>query len=213
MLNWFHKLMPREDRFFTLFDQHAQTIAAGARAIRSMLEGGAAVQEHCREIMRIEHEADEITREVMLAIRSTFITPFDRGDIKDLITAMDNSVDQMEQTAKTIILFRLDRFEPEMQEMGTAIVTCADLVRKAVPLLSSMSRNAGPINELCVQITKVEGHGDDLYDRGMKALFDGGTPEAMPFIIRSQIYEHLENAIDNFDDIGNQIQGIVIEHV
>ena len=67
---------------------------------------------YCRQIVAREHEADEITREVLLAVRRTFITPFDRGDIKDLITSMDDAIDQMHQTAKAITLFELRSFEP-----------------------------------------------------------------------------------------------------
>jgi uncharacterized protein Yka (UPF0111/DUF47 family) len=100
MLSWFQALMPREERFFDLFDRHAVTIVAGAHALRSLLDGDEKAPEHCKEIKRYENEADEITRDVLLAVRRTFITPFDRGDIRDLITVMDDTIDQMHQTAR-----------------------------------------------------------------------------------------------------------------
>src|SRR5947209_5607297 len=105
MLGWFRALMPKEERFFDLFTRHAQVTLAGAGALRDLLKGGENVSEWCRAITKHENEADEITREVLTALRRTFITPLDRGDIKDLITSMDDAIDQMNQTARTITLF------------------------------------------------------------------------------------------------------------
>ena len=107
MLGWFRALMPREERFFDLFARHAQVTLAGAEALRALLNCGDNVVQCCREITRRENEADEITREVLTALRRTFITPLDRGDIKNLITSIDDAMDQMNQTAKTIALFGL----------------------------------------------------------------------------------------------------------
>ena len=131
MMRWFHALMPKEERFFELFARHSQAVLAGAQALRAMLEGGAAVERNYQIVMDREHEADDVTREVLIAVRRTFITPFDRGDIKNLITSMDDAIDQMQQTAKTIMLFEQRSFTPQQREMADAIVLCADLVREA----------------------------------------------------------------------------------
>ena len=111
MLAWFQALMPKEERFFDLFDRHAVTLVAGARSLRSLLEGDESAPHHCQEIKRHENEADEITRDVLLAVRRTFITPFDRSDIRDLITAMDDTIDQMHQTAKATLIYETRDFE------------------------------------------------------------------------------------------------------
>ena len=125
MLGWFRALMPREERFFELFTRHAQVTVAGAVALRALLTGSKDVAQCCKEISQREAEADELTREVLTALRRTFITPLDRGDIKDLITSMDDAIDQMNQTAKVITLFELRAFERPMQDMGEIIVLCA----------------------------------------------------------------------------------------
>jgi len=214
MLDWFQRLLPRDYRFFPLFDRHASAIAAGAEALRRMLDGGEQVRNHCQRVMRQEEEADAITREVLIGIRSTFITPFDRGDIKDLITAMDDAIDQMQKTAKAIILFEMTSFEPEMRAMADANVDCASLVSRAVPLLSNIGLHVGQLNEICLQISRLEGHADDIYDQGLKALYERSkTGNAMEFMRGDEIYDHLEKSVDRFDDIANQIQAIVIEHV
>jgi predicted phosphate transport protein (TIGR00153 family) len=214
MLAWFQALMPKEDRFFELFDRHSLTLVAGAEALRRLLEGGEAVAEHCREIVEREHEADEITREVLLAVRRTFITPFDRGDIKDLITAMDDAIDQMQQAAKTITIYEVRTFEPAMQEIGGIIVTAAKLTREAVPLLRSVSRHAGRLNAITEEITRIEGEADDLHDEGLKTLFHAQASSGpMAFVIGSEIYSRLEMVVDRFDDVANEISSLVIEHV
>ena len=143
MLGWFRALMPKEEAFFELFTHHARVTLAGAQALRALLKGHDDVLRCCRQITNRENEADEITREVMIALRKTFITPLDRGDIKDLITSMDDSIDQMNQTAKVISLFELRSFEEHMQEMGDIIVQAGELMMEAVPLLSSLGRHSG----------------------------------------------------------------------
>src|SRR5271169_5666668 len=113
MLGWFQALMPKEERFFALFEKHAAIVVAGAEALRGLLQGGDTVEDYCKQIFQREAEADNVTREVLTAVRRTFITPFDRPDIQDLITSMGDAIDQM-KTAKTIILFEVRSFEPQM---------------------------------------------------------------------------------------------------
>src|SRR5262252_8194090 len=141
MLGWFNALMPKEERFFDLFARHSQAVVAGAEALRAMLDGGEAVPRHYRTIMDREHEADVVTREVLIAVRRTFITPFDRGDIKDLITSMDNAIDQMQKTAKAVMLFNIRTFTPQQKEIGGLLIECANLVGRALPLLQSIGNN------------------------------------------------------------------------
>src|SRR5260370_9471827 len=148
MLGWFRALMPKEERFFDLFTRHARITLAAAQALRALLKGDDDVLRCCREITRRENEADEITREVMTALRKTFITPLDRGDIKDLITTMDDSIDQMNQTANVITLSELRSFQYHMQQMGEIIVQAANLMLDAVPLLILLARHSPPLNSL-----------------------------------------------------------------
>ena len=104
MLGWYRRLLPREDRFFDLFDKHSETVVAAARALNELL-AGKDVEQNGRLIFELEDKADAITRDVMLALRKSFITPFDRNDIKDLIQSMDDAIDVMRKTVKTVVLF------------------------------------------------------------------------------------------------------------
>lgn len=214
MMRWFKALMPKEEFFFVLFARHSQAVLAGAEALRAMLEGGDAIQTNYQIVMDREQDADDVTREVLIAVRRTFITPFDRGNIRDLITSMDNTIDQMQKTAKGIKLFDVTEFTPEMKEMADAIVKCSQLMKEAVPLLSSISSQAVRISDLTAQMSALEGRADELHDIGLKALYQTtGKTNSMAFFIGHEIYDHLEKVVDRFDDVANELHGIVIEHV
>jgi len=212
MLGWFRALMPREERFFELFIRHAQVTVAGAVALRALLNGSKDVAQCCKEISEREAEADELTREVLTALRRTFITPLDRGDIKDLITSMDDAIDQMNQTAKVITLFELRTFERPMQEMGEIIVRAAQLIVEAVSLLGSLARESNRLNALTEEIIRIEEQADQLHDQGRKELFLS-QHNAIAFVIGTEVYGHLEEVVDRFEDVASEISAIVIENV
>ena len=194
--------------------RHSQAVLAGAEALRAMLEGDAALQPNYQIVMDREQDADDVTREVLIAVRRTFITPFDRGNIRDLITSMDNAIDQMQKTAKGIILFDVTEFTPQMKEMADAIVKCARLVQEAVPLLRSISSEAVHISTLTERISQLEGHADELHDIGLTTLYKTHVnSNPMAFFVGNEVYDHLEKVVDRFDDVANIMHGIVIEHV
>jgi predicted phosphate transport protein (TIGR00153 family) len=214
MLKWFQALMPREERFFDLFARHAQTLAAGSEALQGLLQGGESVPHYCEVIASREHDADAITREVLTAVRRTFITPFDRSDIQDLITSMDDAIDQMHKTAKAITLFEVRSFPPPMREMGEIIVQAARLIGEAVPLLKDLNRQAGRLTEIAEEIVRIEDRADVIHERGQKDLFLAHRgSDAMGYIIGAEIYDNLEKVVDRFEDVANEISAIVIENV
>jgi uncharacterized protein len=217
MLGWFQALMPKEERFFDLFLRHATIVVAGAEALRGLLKGGDSVEHFCKVIFEREAEADEITREVLTAVRRTFITPFDRTDIQDLVNALDDSIDQMNKTAKTITLFEIRQFEPQMREMGDCIVESAKLVLEAMPLLAKIGSNAETLNTLTEKIIRIEERADQIYDQGRKILYlesmKGDPKSTMNFIIQADIYDHLEKVVDRIEDVSNEINALVTDHL
>jgi hypothetical protein len=206
--------MPREDRFFGLYNRHARTLVQGAEALRELLNGGPGVAAAADKIFAFETEADGIAREILLLVRRSFITPFDRSDIKDLINTLDDTIDQMQKTAKAVLLFEVDTMEPQMAQMGERIVQAAKLTVEAVALLGSLRENSVRLNAITEEIIRLEDDADTLNDMGIKALFkrhrDGN---AMGYIIGVEIYDHLEKVMDRFEDVANRISGIVIEQV
>lgn len=213
-MNWFQKILPREEKFFDLFERHAQTLVAGAEALRKLLEGGEDVALYCRVVVEKENEADQIAREVMQSVRRTFITPFDRGDIQALIQSMDDAIDQMNQTVKTITLFEIRDFEPLMREMADLAVEAARLTLKTLPCLREIAAHAGEINAYAEAVVQLEERTDQLHDEGLRELFrQHRRNDPMSFLIGSRVYEHLEKVLDRFEDVANQVNAIVIEHL
>ena len=214
MLNWFQALLPKEGKFFDHFDAHAVTLCAGARSLRQVLDGGEGVPAFCADVARHENEADNVTRDVLLEVRRTFITPFDRSDIRDLITSMDDAIDQMHKTAKAIMLFDQRSFHPDMIKLGDVIVRTADLISEATPLLRSLRGNVARLNAIAEEVTRLEDTSDQLYDAGISALYNGpARSDPMAFIVGAEIYDHLEKVVDRFEDVANQVSSVLIEHL
>jgi len=216
MLGWFKALMPKEERFFALFVQHATIVVAGAEALRRVLDGGDEVERYCRIVSEHENEADEITRETLTAVRRTFITPFDRTDIQDLVSSLDDSIDQMNKTAKAVMLFEVRSFEPQMQQMGDIILHGSKLVLEAMPLLASIPKNAGRLTALTEEVIRIEEQADQLHDQGRKALFlanRGAQGKMMDYIISNELYDHLESVVDRLEDVSNEINSLIVDQL
>jgi uncharacterized protein Yka (UPF0111/DUF47 family) len=128
---------------------------------------------------------------------------------------MDNSIDQMQKTAKSIRLFDVTAFTPEMKDMADIILKCAELVQEGVPLLKSIGAEAGHISDLTAQISALEGKADEMHDKGLYDLFRAnvGGGNGLAFFVGNEVYDHLEKVVDRFDDVANVMHGIVIEHV
>jgi predicted phosphate transport protein (TIGR00153 family) len=214
MLGWFQKLLPKEDKFFDLFEQHAATLVAGAEALKQLLEGSVDVRAGCAAVVEQENRADAIAADVMVAVGRTFITPFDRGDIEELIGSMDDAIDQMQKTVKAITLFEVETFEPCMKELGVVIVQAAERVVDLLPLLRDLKKHSGRIGTLAKEIGSIEEKSDGLHDQGLKALFKAHrTSDTMAFIAGAEIYDHLEKVVDRFEDVAKRVSRIVIEHL
>ena len=129
-----------------------------------------------------------------------------------LIGTMDDAIDQMNQTGNVIGLYGVTQFEPQMRDMSGIIVEAARIVAEAIPLLRSLHNNAGRLHELTERLIQIEGHADQIHDQGMRNLFKTGHGDPMAFIIGKEIYSHLERVVDKFEDVANEIQGLVIDH-
>ncbi|MBL8630990.1 MAG: DUF47 domain-containing protein [Rhodospirillaceae bacterium] len=214
MFKWFQKLLPQEDAFFVLTSQHAEHLVHGAKALREMLDGGPNVMACVERIVRHETDADVITREVLLDMKRSFITPFERTDIQELITSMDDAIDQMRKTTKLVRLYEVNTFEPHMRDMADIVIKSANLTAEMIAALKDVRENAQRLGHLAEEIVHSEDEADALHEKGLKALYLAHRDShAMPFIIGTEIYDSLEKIMDRFEDIANEINGIVISHL
>jgi predicted phosphate transport protein (TIGR00153 family) len=212
MFNWFQALLPRTGDFFGMFERHAATLVAAAGALRELVDGTSPATEQIAEINRREHEADDIIRQVLRTVRQTFLTPFDRGAITSLIGKMDDAIDEMQDTARAISLYELTSFTPEMKRMVKIISEAADLTQQAIPMLRDTSRKGPKIHGLTEQIVHLESDADVVHAAGLKKAFQEHSGTPMQFMVAREIYKHLERITDAFEDVANEIDGIVIDH-
>ena len=212
MFNWFQRLLPRSSDFFGMFEAHAATLVAAADALSELADGRTRPQQPIAEINKREHEADDIIRQVLRSVRQTFLTPFDRGAITSLIGKMDDAIDEMQDTARAIALYELPSFEPEMKQMVKIIVEAAGLTSQAIPMLRDITRNGPKIHSLTEKLVRLESDADVVHAAGLKKAFQEHSTTPMQFMVAREIYKHLERITDAFEDVANEIDGIVIDH-
>ena len=209
----FGRLMPREGRFFDLFDQHAGQIAEGGRALASLMRNYGDVASRPQRIAEIddcEKSADKVTHETVTLLHKTFITPFDRDDIHKLITHMDDILDLIQDVAESAMLYDLQRITPEAQQLADLNEMCCARVREAVGMLSNMD-NAEAILKICTEIDRLESDSDRVMRSAMSKLFRDEA-DVRQLIKLKAIYELLEAVSDKCEDVANIIEGVVLEN-
>ncbi len=213
MFGWFQRLLPKQGNFFDLFEAHVRTVVAGADALTRLLHDGEHRADHIREVIERENDADEIIREILRSVRHSFLTPFDRSAIISLISSMDDAIDEMQAAVAAIDLYEVATFEQEMRDMAAIIVDSTRVLAEAMPLLRNVAQNGKRLHELTERLVRMEGHADNIHAAGLKAAFRKfGPSDPMGFIVRREIFNHLERIVDALEDVANAIDGIVIDH-
>jgi predicted phosphate transport protein (TIGR00153 family) len=207
-------LMPRETRFFALFNRHADFVVEGGRAVAELVqnyEDLARREPLIARIGEVERAADKITYETVSLLHSTFITPFDRHDIHRLISGMDDILDLIQDAAESMNLFDIQTMPPDAGQMSRLLQACCEKVKSAVALLHSMD-NAPRALALSQEIDGLESEADALMRAGISRLFRE-EQDVRQLIKHKNVYEYLENAIDKCQDVANIIEAVVVENV
>jgi predicted phosphate transport protein (TIGR00153 family) len=206
----FSRFMPRQGKFFELFNEHAELIVQGSRELAALMANGDDLERRAHNVESIEKRGDRITRSTIELLHKTFITPIDRDDIHQLISEMDNILDLIEDSAQLMFLYNVRVLPPEAKKLADICVECCEKVRNAVVLLSSMD-NADKIMAICEDIDRLESDADHVMRAAIGRLFRD-EPDVRELIKLRTVYEHLENVTDVCEDVANIIQGIVIEN-
>lgn len=212
MFGWFQRLLPRRGDFFGMFEAHAASLVEAANALQKLANNGVSTRELLQAIQDHEHDADELTREMLTAVRKTFLTPFDRGAIKSLITSMDDAIDEMLAAARAIDLYELRELRPEMKEIVALITEAAAITAEAVPLLRNVTANGATLHQQTGRLVSLEGEADDIHAAGLKRAFQTAKDDPLQFAVAREVFKNLERVTDAFEDVANQIDGIVIDH-
>ena len=216
-LNLFSRLMPPEKPFTTLFCQQADCIVDAAGELRDMVgQRQVTIDAHIASIRAIETRSDAVVREIFLSANRTFNAPIDREDILALAHELDDVVDLIEDTAKGIQRYALSSFPEAMQTMVSAVVESAELLKKAIPHLDSITRDHREIYAICQRIGQLEEQADECFDAALSRIrseLRGGTLDTIGYLDQKELYEWIERVVDKCDDVANQIQTITAKHV
>ncbi|MCC7487053.1 MAG: DUF47 domain-containing protein [Burkholderiales bacterium] len=206
----FAKLIPREGRFFDLFNSHAAQIVEGSHALRELIMHPEAAQERAGRIDAAERSADKITHETIALLHRTFITPIDRDQIHQLINTMDDVLDLIQDVAESMVLYDIRQTTPEAHELARICEMSCDRLRTVVGLLSDL-RESATIMKTCEEIDRLESDADRVLRAAISRLFRDEADVKQLIKLRT-IYELLELVTDRAEDVANIVEGIVIEH-
>jgi len=202
-------LLPPEREFFDLLDRQAGFVLAGAHALRDLLKDFRDVPEKRRAIKAIEHKGDETVHTIYEALNKTFITPIDREDITALATDLDNVLDLVDAAANRLALFEITEPSPAMLDLAEVIVEAAAALQKAVGMIRDM-KNAEDIEEICVEVNRLENVADDLLNISVATLFH--DLDVVRILKHKEILERLEIATDYCEDVANVLSDIVAKN-
>jgi predicted phosphate transport protein (TIGR00153 family) len=206
----FGRFIPKEEKFFTLFQQAADLIVEGAKEFRVMLSDLSAKESHARSIQEKEQQADEVTHRTVELLHKTFITPLDREDIHQLISRMDDILDHIEAASERIFLYDIQVAPPEAIQLADICIQSAEHVRHAVNHLQDL-KNPQTIIEHCVEVNRLENEADHILRSAMAKLFRD-EPDTRQLIKYKEIFELLETVTDRCEDVANIVEGIVLEY-
>jgi uncharacterized protein len=204
------RLLPRDERFFDLFTAVAQRAVEAAALLEELLKA----EDHRRghlvdSIKRLEHEADQLTHEVVARLDRTFITPLDREDIHTLASRLDDVVDLIDGVARRAQIFHAGAAPTGAILLAEVIKRISEQTLAAVNGLSK-DKN-GAVLTACIAIKRLEEEGDSIYHEWLGKLFEG-TPDPVTVIKWKELYDNMERTLDSAEDVANILESISIKH-
>lgn len=210
----FGKLMPKEGKYFDHFNNHAALIAKGGQLLTELItalaNNSGDVTRLADEIDQVERQADKVTNETLAQLHKSFITPFDRDEIHELISGMDDILDIIQDVAESVALYDIQQIPQEAVAMAEVTARCCNKIADVVKLLDSM-QNGPHILTICHAIDDLESDADRLHRELMSKLFRD-EPDIRQVIKLKEIYEILESVSDRCKDVSGTIEAIVLEN-
>jgi len=202
------RLTPRDTTYFDLLAASAQHLVRGASLLAELLGADRPGREKLAEEMHdVEHLADDATHSIMRRLNQTFVTPFDREDISGLASALDDCMDEMDEAADLIVLYKVDALPDRVSEQVQVLQRCAELTAEAMPRLRSMDKLA----DYWVEVNRLENQADKLHRKLIAQLFDDLAGDPVQLMKLKEIVECLENAADSFEKVANMVETIALK--
>lgn len=208
---FFKFLVPKENRFFLLFNQTTENLVQAAEVLQKVLstENQTDREVFIHKIKELEHAGDELTHQIFKTLNSSFITPFDREDIHSLTTAIDDILDYIDASSNAIYLFKVQVISQEIKNLGVLILKVTKELDVAVRKLQHMKNPQGIIDST-ISINKLENEADIVFNNSMASLF-AETKDAIEMIKLKEILQLLEMATDKAEDASNVLESIVVK--
>ena len=201
------RLTPRDTTYFDLLATLAQRLTMGATLLAELLGAERADRDAiAKQLVEAEHLADEATHSIMRRLNQTFVTPFDRDDIYGLASALDDCMDDMEEAADLITLYKVDRLPARVSEQVQVLQRAAELTAEAMPRLRSMDG----LEDYWVEINRLENQADRLHRKLIAELFEN-VADAIELMKLKEIVDVLEDAADAFETVANMVETIVLK--
>jgi predicted phosphate transport protein (TIGR00153 family) len=205
------RLIPRDESFYPLFNEAAENIAECARRLRELLEefpnGSQPTEDKVARVTDCERHGDDITRQILRRLHSSFVTPFDREDIHALTEQLDDVVDEMQAAADLLVLHNVEKALPEVKELGDILVQAAET---NVNLIRKLPRLRGLEEEL-EAIDGLESAADKAYRRSVAHLFSGEY-KAFNVLKWKDVVEAIEASVNAIENISDIVESIVLKH-
>jgi predicted phosphate transport protein (TIGR00153 family) len=203
-------LLPKDTVFFDLFEGLSRHAVSSAQHLLQMVRSFPNIEPHLQRIREEEHAADQLAHTALDRLDRTFITPFDREDIHELVGGLDDIIDGIDALAKRFPLFHVKSMEPTFVLQAEVLVQAASAVSEAVHRLRK-SRKLSELSDKLIEIHHKESVGDDNHHAAMSRLFDGST-DPLEVIKWKELYDYIEEAIDGCEDVGNTLERIVLKN-
>jgi predicted phosphate transport protein (TIGR00153 family) len=202
------RLLPRDEEFFDLFVAVATRNKEAAQHLRDLFDAPPERRTpHVEAIKRLEHEADQVTHEVVNRLDRTFITPLDREDIHQLASDLDDVMDAIDGTARRAQIFRLGLAPPGVKQLAEVIQRMVAVLAEGVSRL----KKGDDVMRFCVEAKQLEEEGDAIYHDALGQLFDKER-DALEVIKWKEIYDNLEQTLDQGEDVANVLESITLKH-
>lgn len=201
------RLIPRDQEFFTLFDELATHLSMAAKQLCGLMEHPAKLQEQIRAIKEVEHKADQLTHEINSRIDRSFITPIDREDIHALSTRLDDVIDLLDGTARRVETFHIGDVREPARRLATLLVEATEHLQRGVKGI----RRPADVNACAIEVKRIEEEGDAVYHEAVGALFTG-KPDPLEVMKWKEIFDRLESAIDSCMGVVHALQTISLKN-
>ena len=201
------RLMPRDEQFFDLFNQLAGHLATSAKLLNQLFKEPHRADEHVKAIKGVEHAADLLTAQIIVRINKSFVTPFDREDIHNVASSLDDVIDLLDGTARRFVMFHMNEVKPPAVQLAGILLRAADHIQEAVVGM----RKPKIVNQNTATIKQLEEEGDAVYHEAVGALFTG-KPDPIEVIKWKELYDTLERAIDSCMGVAQALQSLSLKN-